>query len=154
MEERGWGWKKRKKKERMEAASAAVRDRHWPATPPPTPFHIVCGGFEAWEPLEGVERRRFNQIFIKCKAVVTPPPTCIHRCLYPREKHAPMWKCSRFTPRKPKFFPYTACFHLQVINEPCVVELLLFSVDRFGVDVHLPVSLGVNLHPEEEEIPS
>lgn len=36
-----------------------------------------------------------------------------------------------------------------MVNEPPVVELLLFGVHRLGVDVDPPVGLGVHLHPAE-----
>lgn len=39
--------------------------------------------------------------------------------------------------------------HLQVVDEPRVVELRLLGVDGLGVDAHLPVSLRVHLHPEK-----
>lgn len=45
---------------------------------------------------------------------------------------------------------HTACSHLEVIDEPGVVELCLLSVDRFRVDTHFSVSLSVHLHPEKD----
>ena len=44
---------------------------------------------------------------------------------------------------------HAARSHLEVVDEPRVVELALFSVDRLWVDVHLPISLGVHLCPEK-----
>ncbi len=41
---------------------------------------------------------------------------------------------------------YTGGLHLQVINEPCVVELSFLCIDRFRVDTHFPISLSVHLH--------
>lgn len=36
-----------------------------------------------------------------------------------------------------------------MVDEPRIVELGLFGIDRFGVDTHLSISLGVHLSPEE-----
>lgn len=38
--------------------------------------------------------------------------------------------------------------HLQVVDEPRVVELRLLCVDGLGVDAHLAIGLRVHLHPE------
>lgn len=46
---------------------------------------------------------------------------------------------------------HAARSHLQVVDEPRVVELGLFGVDRFRVDTHLSISLGVHLGPEKDK---
>lgn len=42
---------------------------------------------------------------------------------------------------------HVARFHLQVVNQPLVVEFPLFGVDRLRVDVNLAVVLGVDNNP-------
>lgn len=44
---------------------------------------------------------------------------------------------------------HTARSHLEVVDEPRIVELVLFGIDRFGVDTHLSISLGVHLSTEK-----
>lgn len=51
--------------------------------------------------------------------------------------------------RDPLSPTHTARSHLEVVDEPRIVELGLFGIDGFGVDTHLSISLGVHLSPEK-----
>lgn len=59
-----------------------------------------------------------------------PAPDCLH--VFPSSTH-------------------TASSHLEVVDEPGVVELRLLRVDRFWMDTHLAIGLGVHLDPGKEK---
>lgn len=152
MERRGSekrGKKRKKKRERM-----AVRELHWPFYPPQhATLYIVAGSFEAQKPL-----REFKGSFLikysfcvklawhHCQPLTTGPSlhsytkfkkdteTCTHSTQHSHHMHWPT---------------HTARSHLEVVDKPGIVELSLFSVDRFWVDADLSVSLCVYLSPEK-----
>lgn len=62
----------------------------------------------------------------------------------------PTWRPWPTFKRRPERRPsptHAARSHLQVVNEPLVVELPLFRVHRLRVDGNLSVVLGVHLYP-------
>lgn len=161
------GQKKQKKKKGEETG------QHWPFYPPFTTTSLGCI-WKLWS-TRAFEKELKGSVLIKYSFsvnLVWQPLTTglsLHTCNLQRDtfknlkdkhgnSHSSVEKHTTFIhsansamrSRVPLTPTHAACSHLQVVDEPRVVELRFFSIDRFRVDTHLSISLCVHLNPEED----
>lgn len=174
-------WREGKKRERKRERREGSIDHFTPPSPF-YHHHLLLGCFWRLWSTRAFEKELKGSVLIKYsfgvklvwhhRQPLTTGPS-FHSCNLQRDKckkitkthtatHTPVWEahnihaaqCARapLTTTTTTTPTHTARSHLQVVDEPRVVELCLFSIDGFRVDTHFSISLGVHLNPEDEKM--